>query len=136
MHGYGYSIFYFSVPPPLVAVKSSMSNPIRPIGSDVNLTCSIDLNAAVDVQVNVNVVWTAPDGIMVLRNHTAMLSEIENNTLTSTAVVDSFVNFDSGYYTCIATVMLRRRSPYINESGAVAANKTRITTGTYTFMQG
>ena len=45
-------------------VNSSKSNPIHPIGSDVNLTCTVALNpAAVDVPVTVNIVWMGPAGV-------------------------------------------------------------------------
>ena len=55
---------HFPVPNPMVVVSSDPVSPIWPVGSDVNLTCTVELSPAVDVPVTVNTVWTGPDGFM------------------------------------------------------------------------
>ena len=42
-----------SVPDPIVVVTSTPVSPVRPIGSNITLTCIVDLSPAVDVPVTV-----------------------------------------------------------------------------------
>ena len=110
---------------------SNRLNPIQPVGSNVTLTCMVKLNPAVDIAVHVTTEWTSlrPDGIMVVTDDSIYLNN--KNNITSNVTIESFGNFDSGNYTCTATVMKGTiSSQYVNESGAEAANKTTVTTGT------
>ena len=61
-----YLPFHFAVPAPTsVMLSSSIPNPIPPFGSDVTLTCAVELSPAVDVPVTVNTVLTTDEGFMI-----------------------------------------------------------------------
>ena len=110
---------------------SNRPNPIRPVGSNVTLTCIIKLNPVVDIAVDVTTVWTKPDETVVITYTTTQFdNENHINFYTTNVTIESFVNIDSGNYLCTATVLAETMSSqYVNESGAVAANKARVTTG-------
>ena len=93
---------YFTVPPPTsVIVESDPASPVRPIGSDVTFTCTVELSPAVDVPVIINVQLTNPAGNPLTTTSTPLLS---GSIHTSTAMVSSFGRNQSGNYTCTATV--------------------------------
>ena len=75
---------------------------IRPIGSNVTLTCTVELSPAVDVPVTVNTVWTGPAGFRT--TNTAQPVMGSSTTYITTAIVRSFGRDRSGNYTCTATV--------------------------------
>ena len=53
----------FAVPAPTsVALLSRIPNPIPPFGSDVTLTCAVELSPALDVPVTVITVLTTDEG--------------------------------------------------------------------------
>lgn len=109
---------------------SNKPNPIRPVGSNVTLTCMVKLSPAVDIAVTVTTAWTKPDG-MVIMTYTTTQFDNENQNHTTNVTIESFGNTDSGNYVCTVTVLAETMSSqYVIESGAVAANRTRITTGT------
>ena len=116
------------VPAPLsVVVTGSISNPIRPIGTNITLTCTVELSPAVDVPVTVNTEWRGPAGF----NKTNMAWPDTDNTSSSSMVtIFSFENINSGDYTCTAEVVAMQMllSLYLNDS-KVRSNETRITTG-------
>ena len=87
--------------PTLVSVTSNPVSPIRPVGSNVTLICTVELSPAVDVPVIVNTVWTGPDGVTLSPTTPAMGNLTR---YTSTAMVSSFERDQSGNYTCTATV--------------------------------
>ena len=82
-------------------VHSSKSNPIRPIGSDVTLTCSVELQSEIDVPVTVNIEWMGPAGAF---SSIELVMEKHSTVYTSTATVSSFQRHQSGNYTCTANV--------------------------------
>ena len=99
----------------VVAISSDPVSPIRPVGSDVTLTCTVELSPAVVVpdRVTVNTVWTGPDGVTLSPTTPVM----ENLTrYTSTAMVDSFGRDHSGDYNCSATIKLTSSNMFIRES--------------------
>ena len=111
-----------TVPAPTsVTVASNSVNPIRPVGSDVTLTCIVMLSAAVDVPVTVNTVWSRPAGFRMYR------SSIGNNTLqASTIIVKSFGRNNSGVYNCTATINSSTVLLNISDS---SFGTLRVTTG-------
>ena len=123
-------IYYFlllhEVPEPSsIVLTSNKRNPIRPVGSNVMLTCTVELSPAVDVPMTVYIEWTGPDGLELMTNVSAVDS---NTTYTSTVMITSFGRNHSGNYTCTAIVK-QVSSQYINDREAVTSNETRITTG-------
>ena len=90
--------------PESVVITSSPDTPIRPIGADVNLTCTMKLNnnsGAIDIPVTVNTEWTGPNEY----TDSGMAQRMgSTTTYTSTAIVSPFGRNQSGNYTCTATV--------------------------------
>ena len=114
---------------------SNKDNPIRPVGSDVTLTCYIELSPTVDIEVKVIIVWTGPTNNMI-KNSTHTLMGNTTTTLASNVTVKVSGRSESGDYTCNVSVTaseeLQYYNMYLNDSGAMASNETRITTGIYT----
>ena len=96
---------YKKVPvPESVYITSDPRSPIRPVGSNVTLICTVELSPAVDVPVSVNTVWTGPDGFK--RNIAAEPVMGSNTTHASTTMIRSFGRTESGNYTCDVTAYI------------------------------
>ena len=125
-----FSIFGAVPAPTSVSLSSSIPNPIPPFGSDVTLTCAVELSPAVDVPVTINTVLTTGDGFM--RTSTAQLVMGSSNNYVSTFMISSFGRSDSGNYICSATVSLPSNA-YVRDSSSdhsgTATHSLRITTG-------
>ena len=86
---------------PMVTITSDPVSPVQPVGTNVTLTCNVELDRLVDVPVTVNTVWTGPDNL----NRNIITQRMGNTTTyTSTVKVSSFGRNQSGDYTCTATV--------------------------------
>ena len=118
------------LPPNSVTVTSDPVSPVRPIGSAVTLTCTVELSPSVDVPVTVNTVWTGPAGFMTTNTAQPLMGS--TTTYTSTAMVNSFQRNQSGNYSCRATVS--SSSPVLTDSSPISDTK-RITTGKTLIMQ-
>ena len=107
-------------------VTSSPTSPIRPIGSDVVLTCIVQLSPAVDVPVNVAIHLSDPAGSPLITT----TPSVSGSIYTSTAMVNSFGREDSGLYTCRASIS--SNFPFIRDSkpnsvaSKVTIGETRI----------
>ena len=131
---YSLSLLCPPVPTPTsVTITSDPVSPIRPVGSDVTLTCTVMFSTAVNVEVNVGTEWTGPDGFMT--TNTAQPVMGNTTTYTSTAMVSSFGRDQSGVYTCIATVNPKTPSSQFLTGGGsqsgmieVIAGKTSVCT--------
>ena len=108
--------------PTSVIATSDPVSPIQPVGSDVTLTCIVELSPAVDIIVIVNTVWTGPDGFM--STNTAQPVMGRTTTYTSTAMVSSFGRDQSGVNTCTATVS--STSQYLITIGSLVGSATII----------
>ena len=115
-------IIPISVPKPMVVAISV--SPIQSVGSNITLTCSVELSSAVDVLVIVNTVWTGPNGFMT--TNTAQPVMGSTTAYTSTAMVSSFGRDQSGDYNCTATVS--STSSFLTDSGS-QSRTARITVG-------
>ena len=91
-------MFYYLVPTPTVTINNGNIT----VGFDVTLTCTVDLDPAVDVPVTVNTVWTGPDGFRTANTAQPVMGS--NSTYTSRARVGSFGRNQSGNYNCAATI--------------------------------
>lgn len=109
-----------------MAITSDQVSPIRPIGSAVTLTCTVELSPLVDVPVIVSTVWTGPYGFTTTNAaHPAMG---RSTTYTSRVVVSSFGREQSGKYNCTSRVISSQKSPYLNDSSA-ASGSAAVTVG-------
>ena len=106
-------------------MRGDKPSPIRPIGSTLTLTCTVELSPLVDIPVTVNTVWTGPAGF--IANNTAHPVMGSTTTYTSIAMVRSFGREQSGVYSCNATAesMSSFISSSTQQTGAI-----RSTTGT------
>ena len=112
------------VPDPVsVTVTSDLVSPVRPIGSNVTLTCTVELSPVMDDPVIVNIVWTGPAKFMT--RNTAQPSMSNTTTYIAQITIKSFIRSNSGYYICRATVI--SESPFITSSSLSGIK--RITTG-------
>ncbi len=100
--------------PPIYYVTDSNShaNPIRPYGTTVTLTCTVELSPLVDVAVNISTVWSGPAGFMAMTTAQSVIGS--NTTYSSTAMISSFGREQSGDYNCITTIS--STSPYLINS--------------------
>ena len=92
-------------------------------GSSPSLTCTVDLDPAVDVPVTVNTVWTGPALTAFTPTNPVPAAMESLMRYTSTAVVDAARN---GSYTCQATVS--SSSEFTTGGGTLSASTT-ITVG-------
>ena len=107
------------VPAPVsVTLSSSITSPIRPVGSDVILNCSVVLKTGTEfnIPLTVNFDISRTDPVVSLLTTTA--PSVSGSTYTSTATVTSFDRGDSGVYTCTATVSSMTPNTYLTESEA------------------
>ena len=96
-------IYDFAVPAPTsVSLSSSIPNPIPPFGSDVTLTCAVELSPAVDVPVTVNTEWTGPDGSNLTSGAPPVMRSFTH--YTSKAKLNYVESADSGNYTCTVSI--------------------------------
>lgn len=108
-----------------MVVTSNKQNPIRPVRSNVTLTCDVELGPGVDIAVCVNVIWTNPYGLTI-GNDTAC----SGTNYTNSIIVSVFGNnVGSGTYTCAAHITVVGGSTFVNERTTVQRNTTRLTTG-------
>ena len=102
-------------------------SPIRPVGSDVTLTCTVVLSPAVSVEVDVSTAWTGPDGLETINNAHSVIGS--TTTYTSTAMVRSFRRDQSGNYTCTATASPNPLLSMFLMRGGSRLGIVKVTTG-------
>ena len=90
---------------------------------DLTLTCTIELDEAVDTGVDVTVVWTGPNGAL----SGTVPSTISNTTYQSIVDITSLEMSDSGVYTCNATAS-PNGTPFVIASEATS-NTTQVAVG-------
>ena len=86
----------------MIRISTNQTNPlmIRPIGSTVTLTCTADLDPAIDVPVTVNIQLSDPAGSPL----STTTPSVSGSTYTTAAIISSFGRSDSGVYNCSAVV--------------------------------
>ena len=106
-------------------LSSNIPNPIPPFGSNVTLTCAVELSPVVDVPVTVNTVWTTDEGFSNTRTTQPVMGSLTN--YATTYMISPFRRSDSGIYSCRATVSLTSNA-YISDRNTVS-HTIRVTTG-------
>lgn len=139
-HGIGFNIMlslivnqyiYVRTVPTLSAItltSSSGNSGIQLVGSDVTLTCTVQLNSAVlssEVSMLVVEVLLFRDGTQVA----VPRPTVTGITFTYTTMVNSFGSSDSGNYTCTATVRPHSSSTFLTGSQTLQSNAVRIVAG-------
>lgn len=117
---------YIIVPSPIaVSVTSDPPGNVA-IGSNIILSCNVELSPAVDVPVTVNTEWTGPAAFVT--TNTAQPSSVgSTTTYTSRAVVSSFGRDQSGSYNCTATVS--SESPLLLVDNSAVSALGHVTVG-------
>ena len=111
------------VPSPIsVIVTSDPVSPIQSDGSDVTLTCTVELSPLVDVPVTVNTVWTGPTGFMT----TNTTQPVMGSTYSSLVIISSFGRDRYGNYTC--SVSVSSANTMLTTSD-IRNGSSRVTTG-------
>ena len=114
-------LLYITVPDPvsvLVESVGTQGNPLfLPSGNIINVTlsCTVQINPAVDVPVTVQTNWTGPEGFSY--NNIAMNVANNNMHFTSNATVGSLVLKKAGVYHCMATVMPSPENRFLMNTG-------------------
>lgn len=112
-----------------MSITSNKVSPIRPIGSDVTQTCTVELSPLVDVPVIVTTVWTGPNGFRTTINNTSQPAMGSNTSYTSAVTVRSFGRMQSGQYTCAAQVISSQNSQYYTTNNATVYGAAQVTVG-------
>ena len=81
-------------------------------GSEVNLTCTVELSQILDVTVTLNIEWIGPAGF--IANNTAEISNSNYEIYNSTISLNSFRREQAGDYNCTASVS--SSSPFLRSS--------------------
>ena len=109
---------------------SNKPNPIRPIGSEVVLTCIVKLAPAVESELTQLIVETELSRERTLHILTLSDPMINGTTYTYTRRLESFGRNNSGDYICTATV---KPGPNLTDtqldSSNLVSNRTKISTG-------
>ena len=87
-----------------MSLTSNSSNPILS-GSNVTLTCTVELSPAVDVPVTVNTVWTGPSTKSVTASEKVTIIEESLTLYRSELVLKSVESANSGQYNCAIEVV-------------------------------
>ena len=103
--------YRFVVPAPhSLTITSTPASPIRPIGTNVTLKCTVELSPLVDVPVIVNIQLSDPDG----RSLTATTPSVSGSIYTTIATINSFGREQSGNHTC--TGLIRSSFLFLTDS--------------------
>ena len=110
----------------MIRILTDQTNPlmVRPIGSTVTLTCTADLDPAIDVPVTVNIQLRDPAGSPLITT----TPSVSGSNYTTAAIISSFGRSDSGVYTCTATVSPSPSNPFLSNSTS-QSETFRVTTG-------
>ena len=110
--------FFITVPLPTISITPNRTGVLY-AGTPLTLTCSIQLNPAVDTTVMVTRMWRGPASQVVSNSSHVTMSNIFNR---STFLYETTIEFgplnttDSGDYECEATVAPEPLSQFVNRS--------------------
>ena len=124
-------MFFLTVPQPTVNITLNRTGDLY-AGTPLTLTCSIQLNPAVDTTVMVTRMWRGP-GSQTISNssHVTVLNLVERGAFLYETTIQ-FVPLsttDSGNYECEATVTPDPQSQFVNMSTTGSDTLTVIVKG-------
>ena len=108
-----------------VTVTNSSVN----VGSTLTLICTVELSPVIDVPVTVNTEWTGPDGFITTTLH-SVWEALHLHQYSHSQLIG---RYQSGDYTCTATVRPNLTSTYLTGSG-VLSNTTSIVACKFQFL--
>lgn len=106
-------------------ITSNKVSPVRPIGSEVTLTCTVELNTSVNVPVIVTILWMGPDGFKTTIN-TSQPTVGSNTSYSSAYTIRSFGRERSGQYRCAAQGISSQNPQYYITNNATAYGTAQI----------
>ena len=106
-----------------VKLISNKPNPIRPVGSNVTLICTVELGSETTLSLLMVDAQLSRDGTPL----TLTGPTVAGTTFTYTIQLDSFGRNDSGNYNCTATVRPQIPSSYLINS--VITSNITVSTG-------
>lgn len=118
-------MIFFIVPTPTVTVRRTPNDSTLYAGTQVSLTCTIELNggAAVDTGVTVSTTWDGPSGVLTTGGRvTVSTPTIHGGYYESTLSITSLQSSDDGTYNCSAVVSPNTPSLYITESASLTVS--------------
>ena len=117
--------YLLSVSPVSISSVMIAQAPVRTLYTedDLTLTCTIELDEAVDTGVVVTVEWTGPNGML----FGTVPSVASSTTYQSVVDITSLEMSDSGSYTCNAHAS-PNGTPFVTASEATS-NTTEVTVG-------
>ena len=117
--------------PTLIRISTNQTNPlmVRPVGSTVTLTCTADLDPAIDVPVTVNFQLRNPAGSPLATTSPS----VSGSNYSTVATISSFGRNDSGVYNCSASVTPSSSNSFLSSSG-LQSETFRVTTGEATII--
>ena len=125
--------FFITVSPPTISITSNRTGVLY-AGTPLTLTCSIQLNPAVDTTVMVTRMWRGPASQVVSNSsHVTVSNLVERSALLyETTIQFSPLNTtDSGNYECEATVTPDPQSQFIIMSTRGSDTHTVTVQGEY-----
>ena len=112
----------------LTRTSSEGNSEIQIIGSDMTLTCTVELNSAIvvsDISLLTVEAQLSRDGTPL----TLTGPTVTGTTFTYTRQFESFGRNDSGNYTCMTTITPQPSSIYLTGSEAIVSNSISIKAG-------
>ena len=122
------TIFLYTVPQPTVSITPNHSGVLY-AGTPLTLTCSIQLNPAVDTTVMATRMWRGPGSQVVSNSSRVTVSNLLKRltfVYETTIEFDPLSTTDSGTYECEATVTPDPQSQFIIMSTAGSDTHTII----------
>ncbi len=107
---------YAAVPAPGVRVHRTPSDSTLQVGTQLDFTCTVELNGgtSVDTGVTVSTTWRGPSGVLTSDGRVFVSPPVlENGRYQSLLSVTSLQPSDSGTYTCAAVVSPNPPSTYV-----------------------
>ena len=126
-----------TVPQPTVNITSNRTGVLY-AGTPLTLTCSIQLNPAVDTTVVVNRMWSGPGSHTVSNSSRVTVSNLAERSAIlyeSTIEFSSLSTTDSGNYECEATVTPDPQSQFVNKSRANSDTHSVTVCGEFCYCQ-
>ena len=124
-------MFFLTVPQPTVNITPNRTGDLY-AGTPLNLTCSIQLNPAVDTTVMVTRMWRGPGSQEVSNSSHVTMSNILKRSAflyETTIEFDPLSATDSGNYECEATVTPDPQSQFVTMSTRGSGTLTVIVKG-------
>ena len=126
---------FFTVPQPTVSITPNHTGVLY-AGTPLTLTCSIQLNPAVDTTVMVTRMWTGPGSQVVSNSSRLTVSNILKRStflFETTIQFDPLTTTDSGNYECEATVTPDPQSQFVLMSTTSSDTHAIIVQGEYCY---